>query len=116
MANPPIHWELMVSDVPRAKAFYQKVFDWSYQPMGPEYTLIQTGGVAGGIMQRPPSVPMSALNTYFQVTDITQTLRAAVEAGANVVVPRTEIPGIGWYAMFLDPDGIPIGLMQELAR
>jgi hypothetical protein len=112
MANPLIHWELMVSDPARAKAFYQKVFDWNFKPMGPEYTLIETGGVGGGMMQRPPAVPMSSLNSYFQVPDIDQTLRAAVEAGAKVIVPRTEIPQVGWFAMFLDPDGIAIGVLQ----
>jgi predicted enzyme related to lactoylglutathione lyase len=37
---------------------------------------------------------------------------AVVEAGAQVIVPRTEVPNIGWFAMFLDPDRIPIGIMQ----
>ena len=116
MANPLVHWELMVSDVARAKAFYQKVFDWSFEPMGSEYTLIQTGSTpGGGMMQRPPNVAMSALNSYFQVADIDRTLRAAVEAGATVIVPRTEIPTVGWFAMFLDLDQIPIGLLQPLA-
>lgn len=116
MANPLVHWELMVSDVARAKAFYQKVFAWTYEPMGPDYTLIQTGREpGGGMMQRPPAVEMSSLNSYFEVADIDRTLRAAVEAGATVVVPRTEIPTVGWFAMFLDLDQIPIGILQPLA-
>jgi predicted enzyme related to lactoylglutathione lyase len=55
---------------------------------------------------------MSSLNSYFRVPDLDRTLRAAVEAGARVIVPRMEIPNVGWFAMFLDPDGIPIGVMQ----
>jgi len=113
MPNPLIHWELMVADVARTKAFYQQVFDWKYEPMGPEYTMIEPGGQpGGGLMQRPPGVEMSALNSYFRVDDIDRTLRAAVEAGATVVVPRTEIPDVGWFAMFLDLDKIPIGILQ----
>lgn len=116
MASSLIHWELMVSDVARTKAFYQKVFDWTYEPMGPEYQLIKAGeGVGGGLMQRPPGVEMSALNTYFRVADVDRTLRDAVEAGATVIVPRTEIPTVGWYAMFLDPDRIPIGILEPIA-
>ncbi len=113
MANPLIHWELMVSDPERAKAFYARVFGWTFTPAGPEYTLIQTGtDPGGGMMRRPPNVPMSALNCYFRVADLDRTLRDAVEAGARVIVPRTEIPDIGWFAMFLDPDQIPIGVLQ----
>jgi len=113
MPNPLTHWELMVRDVERAKAFYGKVFDWTFIPAGPEYTLIQCGAEpGGGLMQRPPQMEMSALNSYFRVADLDRTLHDAVEAGATVIVPRMEVPTVGWFAMFLDPDQIPIGIMQ----
>ena len=113
MSNPLNHWELMVKDVERAKTFYKKIFDWTFIPAGPEYTLIQTGSEpGGGMMQRPPNVNMSSLNSYFRVPDLDRTLRDAVEAGATVIVPRMEVPTVGWFAMFLDPDQIPIGVMQ----
>lgn len=115
-ANPLIHWELMVADVERAKAFYRRVFDWSFTAAGPEYTLIATGSdPGGGLMKRPPGVAMSSLNSYFRVDDVDRTLREAVEAGATVIVAKMEIPGVGWFAMFLDPDQIPIGIMQPRA-
>lgn len=113
MPNPIVHWELLVSDVERTKAFYAKIFDWKFQPTGPEYTLIQTGSdPGGGVMQRPSNVKVSQLNSYFKVADLDRTLRDAVEAGATVIVPRMEVAGVGWFAMFLDPDQIPIGVMQ----
>ena len=113
MSNPLTHWELMVSDVERAKAFYGKVFDWKFTPAGPEYTLIDCGAApGGGLMRQPPQAPMSALNSYFRVADLDRTLHDAVEAGATVIVPRMEVPTVGWFAMFLDPDQIPIGVMQ----
>jgi uncharacterized protein len=113
MSNPLVHWELMVTDVERAMAFYKRVFDWSFVPAGPEYTLIQTGAEpGGGLMKHPPGVTMSSLNSYFRVADLDRTLRDAVEAGARVIVPRMEVPTVGWFAMFLDPDQIPIGVLQ----
>ena len=103
----------MVSDVERTKAFYKKIFDWTFTAAGPEYTLIQSGAApGGGLMKRPPHVTMSSLNSYFHVADLDRTLRDAVEAGATVIVPRMEVPDVGWFAMFLDPDRIPIGVMQ----
>jgi predicted enzyme related to lactoylglutathione lyase len=45
------------------------------------------------------------------VADLDKTLRDVVEAGGTVLVARTEIPP-GWFAMFADPDGIAVGIMQ----
>lgn len=117
MANPLCHWELMVQDVAKAKAFYAQVFDWRFDDARyPGYTLIDTGREpGGGMMARPASSPTTALNTYFQVDDIDRTLRQVAEAGGVIIVPRTEIPNVGWFAMFLDPDRIPIGVLQQKA-
>lgn len=116
MANPIVHWELMVEDVVRAQAFYGRVFGWTFNVAGPEYTLIDTGQPpGGGMMATPPGAPGVALNTHFQVDDLDRTLRHAVEAGASVIVPATAVPGVGRFAMFLDPDRIPIGVMQLAA-
>ena len=116
MGNPICHWELMVNDVDKAKAFYGRVFDWRFDAQSPEYTIIDTGTPpAGGMMTRPAAAPMAMLNTYFSVADLDATLRKVVEAGGNVVVPRTEVPGVGWFAIFLDPDQIQIGVFEERA-
>jgi predicted enzyme related to lactoylglutathione lyase len=116
MPNPICHWELMVNDVARAREFYGRVFDWTFSAASPEYTMIDTGTPpGGGMMVRPPAAPMAALNTYFGVADIDATLREVVEAGGQVIVPRTEVPGAGWFAMFLDPDQIAVGIFQERA-
>jgi hypothetical protein len=117
MSNPIVHWELMVADPERAKTFYGKVFDWTFSKAGPEYDLIATGkSPGGGLMRSPPNVPHAALNSYFEVEDVDRTLRAVVEAGGKVVMPRMEVPSVGWFAMFLDPEGIPIGVLQPHPR
>lgn len=115
MGNPINHWELMVGDVSKAKEFYSAVFDWEFDDSSyPGYALIKTGdGPGGGMMTQPDTAPGCALNTYFQVDDVETTLAKATGAGAVVLVPKTPIPGVGYWAMFADPDGIPIGLMQE---
>jgi len=112
MSNPMVHWELMVPDVERAKAFYGRVFGWKFAGYGPEYTTIETGQApAGGLMAKPPTAPAAALNVYFEVASIERTLRDVVEAGGTVAVPKTEIPP-GWFAMFIDPDGIAVGILE----
>jgi predicted enzyme related to lactoylglutathione lyase len=116
MPNPLFHWELMVSDVSKAREFYTKVFDWEIDDVHfPNYPLIKTGETPGGaFLPKPTQVPNCALNTYFHVQDIESTLTRAMVLGATVITPRTPIPGIGYWAVFADPDGIPIGLIQPV--
>ena len=114
MPNPIIHWELMVSDPERTKAFYRRVFDWKFEDRTPEYALIDAGvPPGGGLLRRPANVPMSSFHAYFEVADLDRALVNAVEAGATVIVPRMAVPDVGWFAMFLDPDRIAIGVMQR---
>ena len=118
MGNPLCHFEFMVSDVERSKEFYGKVFDWKFKHDDKmDYTMIDTGSEpGGGIMKKPDQAPMFALAQYFCVDDIDETLGKATAAGASPGMPKTEIPTIGWWAMFMDPDGIPVMLFQALPK
>ena len=115
MGNPIVHWDLTVSDPEKAKAFYGSVFDWKFDDSSmPGYTIIDVGieGRGGGMMQRPPEAPGHALNIYFGVDDAAEALAKAKGAGATLLAEKTEIPGIGWWGLFLDPDGIPICVFE----
>ncbi len=114
MGNSLGHFEFMTDDPAKTQAFYGKVFDWEFDSSEmPGYTLIRTGSrPGGGLMKRPTECPQPAMNCYFEVESIDATLSRAEGAGASVVVPKTEIPDMGWYAMFTDPDGICVGLWQ----
>jgi len=114
MGNPIVHWELMVTDLDKGKAFYSAVFDWKFdESTYPGYTLIDTGSQpGGGMLAKPETAPACALSTYFAVDDLEAALSRAAQAGATVVMPATAIEGVGLWAMFADPDGIPIALLQ----
>jgi len=49
---------------------------------------------------------------YLTVTNLDESLTAAQKEGARVVLPKTEIPGMGWHAMVHAPGDVPIGLFQ----
>jgi len=115
MPNPLCHFELMTADPEGCKAFYGAVFDWKFDDASmPGYTLVNTGAEpTGAVFAKPPEVPNVCMNVYFQVTDIDATLKAAVQHGGAVLVPKTEIPNnVGHFAMIADPEGIVVGLMQ----
>lgn len=116
MGNPLVHWEIMVSDMAKAKAFYSAVFDWQIKetPM-PGYFGVDPGTAPpGGMMAAPDFAPQPTFHVYFGVEDIEATLAKAVATGGTVVAPKMEIPGIGWWAMFADPDGVVLGIFKQL--
>lgn len=118
MGNPIIHWEFVVPDAARARAFYRKIFDWRFDDQAfPGYTIIDTGhDPDGALTSQPRPLPMAGLNTYFEVSDLRHTLTNVLELGGKILVPRTEIPNVGIYAMFADPDGVAVGVLQPVRR
>jgi predicted enzyme related to lactoylglutathione lyase len=115
MANPIVHFELMVSDPDKAKEFYGKVFDWEFNDTEmPGYTMISTGkDPGGGMMKKPDEAPQFALSVYYLVDDIDEIMKKVEAAGGRVGMPKTEIPNVGYWAFFLDPDGIPVSVFQN---
>ena len=66
-----------------------------------------TGGLKGGIRQDPAEKIF-----YLGVPDIAEALKQIEAAGGQVVVPRTEVPGVVTFALFLDPAGNRLGLAE----
>ncbi len=119
MSNPFVHVELNTTDVEKAKAFYQKLFDWTLEDVpigGDSYTMIKVGqGTGGGIMQQlVPSAP-SAWLAYVEVKDIKAATKKARTLGAKIMKDVTEVMGMGWLSILVDPTGAPIGLWQTKA-
>ena len=118
MANPFVHIEMSSTDLPTAKTFYRKLFDWKLEdvPMGPEmtYTLIGVGdGTGGGMMkQMIPGAPSFWL-AYAQVDDIKAATAKAESLGAKVMQGVTEVMGQGWLSVIVDPTGAALGLWQQ---
>ena len=114
MTNSLCHFELMSGNVETSKAFYSTVFGWKFDDqVVPGYTLIHTGHEpTGGMFPKPDAAPSACMNVYFTVPNIDETLKAVEAQGGQTLVPKTPVPNIGHFAMFTDPDGIAVGLMQ----
>ena len=118
MGNPIIHWEFVVPNADKARAFYRKIFDWRFDDKAfPGYTIIDTGAdPSGALTTAPHAAPMAGLNTYFEVSNLKATLHNVVELGGKILVPPTDIPSVGAYAMFADPVGVAVGILQPHKR
>jgi hypothetical protein len=117
MANPFVHVELNTTDVDKAKTFYGKLFDWKLEdtPMGPDmtYTMIQVGtGTGGGMMKHPVPGAPSAWLPYVLVDDIEASTQKAKSLGAHIMRDVTEVMGMGWLSILIDPTGAALGLWK----
>lgn len=117
MANPFVHVELNTTDPSKAKAFYGKLFNWTLEdiPMGGgSYTMIKPGaGTGGGLQKHPvPGAPSSWL-AYVTVDDIAASTQKAKDLGATVMLDVTEVPGMGWMSVIIDPTGASLGLWKS---
>jgi len=57
--------------------------------------------------------PATASCPNIRPDDFEKTLAAVEEAGGNVLIPKTDVMGYGWFAHFRDLDGNVIGLWQD---
>jgi predicted enzyme related to lactoylglutathione lyase len=108
-------------DTDRARAFYEAVFGWLFEPWGPPgFFLIHTGddsapGVQGLMHQRQEPLTgtgMRGVQPTFSVSDV-DTIAAAVEAhGGQITMPKVAIPTVGVLVRFTDTEGNDIGAMR----
>jgi len=104
--------ELLTNDVEGAKAFYREVFGWEMKDIeleeGP-YTIIKAGDrQVGGIMKMPAQVPAGTpphWESYVTVDDVDAVAERVKEGVGRLLVPPTDIPGVGRFCTFQDPQG-----------
>ena len=116
------HWnELLARDVERAKKFYKSAVGWSFESMpmadGGTYWLAHVEGrpgpVAGMFSIADPQfkgVPECWM-PYLAVDDVDKRVAKAVKAGAKLMKPIFEVPGVGRIAVLQEPGGAGIGWM-----
>jgi len=116
-----VHWEICGPDTGGLKSFYGGLFGWEFEsPEGfGDYHMASAeqaglGGAVGG--GNPEGIDLAAYVTlYVAVPDVDAHLARVEAGGGETVLPRTEIPGMVTYALFRDPAGNMIGLVEDTA-
>jgi uncharacterized protein len=107
--------ELSTSDLAKSKAFYGDVLGWGWGGSD-EYAEAQVAGrTIGGVMPRPKEMPAEVPDNwlvYFGSSDVDADSSRAVELGGTVVVPPTDIPSTGRFAVLMDPQGAAFALFK----
>lgn len=121
-----VHFEIPADDQERAKKFYQQALGWRIEPVpGMDYNMVITtpmdeatgqpttaGAINGGMMAREEKIANPVITV--DVPDIDATLKTVEELGGSVVMPKNEIPGMGCFAYFKDPEDNVMGLWENL--
>ena len=113
MANPVVHFEIRSADPDATRAFYGKLFGWTFPDGGiPGYSYVDTGvqgAVPGGISPLQSGGPL--VTFFVGVQDVAATLEAAVAQGGRIVQAATKVPGVT-FGLLADPQGHVVGLAQ----
>ena len=110
--------ELATRDTEKAKAFYTELFNWGAKvdDKGPmQYTEFQLGGKSiGGMMamtEQHGDAPPHWL-PYVLVDDCNESAAKVTQLGGNILVPPTDVPNVGRFAVFTDPAGACLAIIK----
>jgi hypothetical protein len=112
-----IHFEIPANDPDKLSDFYKKVFGWKFEKWGGpmEYWMVNTGaegqpGINGGFMRKQG--PVTGTTNTIGVESLDESVKSVKNAGGKVVMEKTPIPTVGYFAYLQDPEGNIFGVMQ----
>ena len=124
--NTVSHFEIYANNPEKLANFYTQLFDCDVQHM-PEmdYRLVKSvdtgadnrpttvGAINGGIAKRPQGYGVNGAVNYVMVDSIEKYVDKAQKLGATPTKGKTAVPGMGWFAMFTDPEGNHFAVFKE---
>lgn len=113
--------ELMTTDPAAAAHFYKQLLGWTFESSEmPGIGTYRVASVAGekiaGIMGLPPDAGQMppAWGGYVTVDNADETAGECAALGGKVLVPPTDVPGVGRFAVLQDPQGAVFNVMAYL--
>ncbi|RVU37121.1 VOC family protein [Rheinheimera riviphila] len=120
--NPAMYFEIPVTDMTRAMAFYEKVFGFDFQleqihhnQMALMHFDLNGSGISGALAMGEIYKPsLHGTLIYLHAESIDSTLTSAQLAGAKVLFPKTKAGEYAYVAEIEDSEGNRIGLIEPL--
>jgi len=115
--HPIIHVEIPAMQSKESADFYARTFDWTMEhvPQQNYWKFAAEGGPDGGFapVGAQPGTAINQLVVYIGADDIDATLSRIEANGGKILLPRTDIPGVGAFALFADLAGNKLGLFKR---
>jgi uncharacterized protein len=111
--NPVVHLELRTGNLPRACAFYTRLFGWRAETVGTDagcYLALELGErLEGGVVEH--ATERAFWLPYVEVADVAEATERARLLGATVLLEPREGPA-GWRSALATPAGGHFALWQ----
>lgn len=120
MSRPVVHFEFWSQDPAGCGKFYADVFGWNIRHI-PEmaYSVVDKtgeGGIGGGIFTPQKGEWPAKLSLYIDVDDLAAYREKIVAAGGKILVEEQQVPGVGAFCLFADPDGRVLGCWKQTGQ
>ncbi len=115
MGHKIVHVEISANNHAEAAKWYADLFGWQVQEWPQmNYTtfLPEEGAVGGGFNPVSNGVPAGAVVVYIESEDIAADVAKIEKAGGAIQMGIETVPTVGQIAVFKDPTGNMIGLIQ----
>jgi hypothetical protein len=110
-----VHVEIPADDVGRAQKFYSELFGWEIKQLpGMDYwlfTMDRVKPMGGGMMKRHH--PGQTITNYFDVSSVDDFSAKVERLAGKVIVRKTAVPQMGYFAVCLDTENNAFGLWEE---
>ncbi len=111
------HIEIASTEPEKLSRFLAKQFGWEFQamamPQGGTYHVFRTpNGNGGGVWAPAPGQP-AATTPYINVEDIEAAVKSCQKAGAEIMMPVTEVPGQGLFFWFRVHGSPPLACWEQ---
>ena len=125
MPQPIVHYEIAANDLGKVKKFYEDFLGWQITSFGPQmgdYHGIEGKqgaefGINGGMMKRMDGDTLPGFRLYANVDSADNYAAKAKSLGATTIMEPMTVDGAGIrIALFLDPEGNPVGVVETLAQ
>ena len=112
--------EVWSSDTAATIAFYRRALGWNLKEQpgfgGAPYTMFagrdRPGWTHAGVRSLEGGGAPRWMS-YFEVEGCARSVEVARELGADITMPATHVPGVGWLATARDLEGSLFGLLQS---
>jgi predicted enzyme related to lactoylglutathione lyase len=112
MPAPIVFFDIASSSTDGQADFYNAVFDWGVGADG-RFAVPALSPLPAALRAEPSlPAPVAERVLYIGVPDIAASLETIVAHGGAVVFPRFVVPGVVVLALFTDPAGNRMGLVE----
>ncbi len=111
MPAPIVFFDVAGPDLEKQAAFYAAVFGWEASAAG--HVAVPVAAPLPGLLRVEAAAGFQPERVlYLGVEDITATLASVAANGGGPITPRMVVPGVVILALFTDPAGNRMGLVE----